>query len=144
LSAFTAYSGLFLTAFGAATILPLQSEAALAGLLLAGYPPTTTLVIASVGNVLGSLVNYWLGVKLERFGKNKWFPVGASALERARGWYIRWGKWSLLLSWLPLVGDPLTLAAGIFRERLLTFTLLVLIAKAGRYIVLGAMVMNWT
>ncbi|MBB3308669.1 membrane protein YqaA with SNARE-associated domain [Rhizobium sp. BK196] len=136
---FAAYGGLFLTALGAATILPMQSEAVLVGLLLTGdYPVFWLIAAASLGNVLGSLVNWCLGRGIERFSGQRWFPVGAKALDRAKHWYGRYGRWSLLASWLPIVGDPITVVAGILREPLPTFLLLVTFAKVGRYLVLAA------
>jgi len=141
-SALTAYGGLFLAAFLAATILPAQSEAALAALLLSGdYPPVTLIAVASVGNVLGAAVNWGLGRGIERFRERRWFPAKGAALDRAQRWYQRYGKWSLLLSWAPLVGDPLTVVAGVMREPFLVFLALVTVAKVGRYLVLAAAVM---
>lgn len=132
---------LFGTAFAAATLLPLQSEALLVGLLLADTTsPISLVAVASAGNVLGSTLNWMIGRAIERFRDRPWFPVKAAALTRARRWYDRWGKWSLLLSWLPIVGDALTLAAGVLRERLSTFLVLVTLAKTGRYSVLAAIV----
>jgi membrane protein YqaA with SNARE-associated domain len=135
---FGLYGGLFLSAFGAATLLPLQSEGLLAGLLLAGNPAVPLVIVASVGNTLGSLVNWLLGRGIERFRDRRWFPVGEAALERAQEWYARYGKWSLLLSWMPVIGDPLTLAAGVMRERFWVFLVLVALAKTGRYTALAA------
>lgn len=144
MTALALYAGLFMAAFLAATLLPMQSEAALVALLLTGdHAPWLLLAIASVGNVLGSLVNWLLGRGIERFQQQRWFPVSPQALERARGWYRRHGRWSLLLSWLPVVGDPLTVVAGVMREPLPVFLLLVSIAKVGRYLVLLAAVLNW-
>lgn len=131
------YAGLFLTAFVAATILPMQSEAALVGLLLLDAQPAWLLVtVASVGNVLGSVVNWLLGRFIERYRDRRWFPVKQASLDRAGAWYRRYGKWSLLLSWMPVIGDPLTVAAGVLREPFPVFLLLVAIAKIGRYLVL--------
>ncbi|MER9674142.1 YqaA family protein [Mesorhizobium sp. M0208] len=139
------YGGLFLTAFAAATILPMQSEAALAGLLLTGsHAPALLIAFAGAGNVLGSIVNWWLGRGIDRFRNRKWFPVKPSALTRATRWYQRYGRWSLLLSWLPLVGDPLTVVAGALREPFWSFLAIVTIAKVGRYLALGAMTLSWT
>ena len=138
------YAGLFLGAFAAATVLPFSSEAALAGLLLAGYPPWLLLAVASAGNILGSGLNWLLGRLVEHYRDKPWFPVSARALERAQGWYARYGRWSLLLSWAPIVGDPLTVAAGIMREPLPTFLLLVAIAKIGRYLAVAAVTLGWT
>lgn len=143
-SALAAYGGLFLAAFLAATLLPAQSEAVLASLLAIGhYSPALLILVAGTGNVLGSIVNWVLGRGIERYHEARWFPVSAKSLERAGQWYRRYGWWSLLLSWLPIVGDPLTLAAGIMREPFLRFLLIVAIAKFGRYIVLAAVVLHW-
>lgn len=139
------YAGLFLTAFIAATILPMQSEAALAGLILLKSQPVWLLVVvASVGNVAGSFANWLLGRGIERFRHERWFPVGEAALQRAQNWYRRYGKWSLLLSWAPIIGDPLTVAAGIMKEPLPVFLLLITIAKVGRYVVLALVTLNFS
>lgn len=144
MSAVTAYGSLFLAAFIAATLLPAQSEALLVGLLATGsYSPLTLILVAGTGNVLGSIVNWLLGRGVERFRGARWFPVSAASLERAGNWYRKYGWWSLLLSWAPIIGDPLTMAAGVMREPFLRFVLVVSIAKFGRYIVLAAIVLHW-
>lgn len=132
-----------MAAFGAATILPMQSEAVLAGLLLTGrYSAPWLVVTAGVGNILGSLVNWILGRGIERFRQRRWFPVGEDTLDRAQAWYRKYGKWSLLASWVPIVGDPITVVAGVLREPLPTFLLLVTIAKLGRYVIVALATMN--
>jgi membrane protein YqaA with SNARE-associated domain len=134
-----AYAGLFLAAFAAATIFPFQSEVVLVGLVLADdYSAVLLLAVASVGNTLGSVVNWGLGLGVERMKTWRWFPVSEAQLDRASGWYRRWGKWSLLLSWAPFIGDPLTVAAGVLREPFWSFLALVAIAKTARYAVLVA------
>jgi len=138
-----AYGGLFLFSLAAATILPFPSEAALVSLLLADYSPWLLLVVASVGNVLGSMINYLLGRAVERYGIHRWFPDGTPRLDRARAWYHRYGRWSLLLSWLPVIGDPLTIVAGVLGERLSVFLLFVAIAKVGRYAVVIAVTLGF-
>jgi membrane protein YqaA with SNARE-associated domain len=131
------FVGLFLSAFISATLFPGGSEAVLVGLLLyTEESAAILLLVATVGNVLGSAVNWGLGRWIERFRSKPWFPVSEDALSRAQNWYQRYGKWSLLLSWVPVIGDPLTVAAGLMRERLLVFLLLVTVAKFGRYLVL--------
>ncbi|RST84564.1 DedA family protein [Aquibium carbonis] len=133
------YAGLFSVAFIAATILPAQSEAALVGLIVADAQPVMLLIAAaSLGNTLGAVVNWALGRGVERFSDRRWFPVGRTQLDRATGWYHRWGRWSLLLSWAPIFGDALTVAAGVLREPFWSFFVLVAIAKTGRYLVLAA------
>ncbi len=142
MSSVSVYAGLFLAALAAATILPMQSEAVLVGLLLSGYTPWLLLTVASVGNVLGSVINWLLGRSIERFRDRPWFPARGAQLDRAQRWYRRYGKWSLLLSWVPIVGDPLTVMAGVMREPLPMFLLLVTIAKVGRYLVLAALTLG--
>jgi membrane protein YqaA with SNARE-associated domain len=144
LAEFAIYTGLFLTAFGAATILPLQSEWVVAGLLLDGSHPWELVVfIASLGNILGSMVNWFLGRSFAHFQNRRWFPVNQKNMKRAEGWFHRYGRVSLLLSWVPIIGDPLTVAAGALREPLWSFSLLVGIAKTGRYLALSAITLNW-
>ena len=138
-----AYGGLFIAAFLAATILPAQSEAGLAALILAS-PASVILLVAtaSLGNVLGSVVNWYLGRGINRFTGKSWFPANEQ-LSRATSWYSRYGRWSLLLSWVPIIGDPLTVVAGIMREPLLRFLLIVGVAKTGRYIVVALLTLQW-
>lgn len=134
-----AYGSLFLAALLAATLVPAQSESVLTGLMLAGGQPVAALVaVASLGNILGSVINWLIGRGVERFHDRSWFPASARQLERAQAQYQRFGYWSLLLSWVPIIGDPLTLVAGIMREPLWRFLLLVSIGKIGRYAVLAA------
>ncbi|MFL6967303.1 MULTISPECIES: YqaA family protein [Pseudomonas] len=138
------YVGLFLTAFGAATLLPLQSEALLVGLVLSERQAAWLLMgIATLGNVLGSLMNWWLGTRLEQFKDRRWFPVSPSHLDKARRHYQRYGYWSLLLSWLPIIGDPLTLVAGVMGEPWRRFLLIVTLAKGLRYGVLVLATLGW-
>lgn len=139
----SAYLGLFVAAFGAATLLPMQSEAVLSGLLLAARQPASLLLlVATIGNVLGSVVNWWLGRYIEHWRHRRWFPVSEVRLERAQRAYHRYGRWSLLLSWAPIIGDPLTVIAGLLREPFWSFLLIVLVAKAGRYLLLAALTLG--
>ncbi|MEC9196198.1 MAG: YqaA family protein [Pseudomonadota bacterium] len=130
-----ALASLAAIAFGAATILPLQSEILFIGLIVGGDTSLPLLLlVASVFNTLGSCVNYWLGWYLDRFEGKKWFPASPRQMERARNWYNKWGVWALLLSWAPL-GDAMTVIAGVMRTNFWLFTLLVGISKTSRYIV---------
>lgn len=139
------YLGLFLASFIAATFLPLQSELVLVSLLLTdNFSVAMLFMVATVGNVLGSLVNWVLGLYLLRWRDRRWFPVSAQRLARAQQAYRKYGFWSLLLSWMPVIGDPLTLAAGVMREPLWRFLLMVSLAKAGRYLVLIMLTLNWS
>ncbi|WP_414471847.1 YqaA family protein [Microvirga sp. M2] len=138
------YGTLFAAAFLSATIFPFQSEAVLFGLLVAGDGRGWLLIlVASVGNVLGSVVNWYLGRFLGRFEGRRWFPVKREQMARAEGWYGRYGRWTLLLSWMPVIGDPLTIVAGVLREPLPVFILLVTLAKTGRYLAVGALSLGW-
>lgn len=131
--------GLFLAAFAAATIIPAQSELVLAGLIAGGSGPVWLLIsVATVGNTLGSAVNWLLGRFFNRFRAKRWFPVKEETLARAENWYRKYGRWSLLLSWVPFIGDPLTLAAGLLREPLASFIVIVALAKLARYLVVAA------
>ncbi|WAU74068.1 YqaA family protein [Acinetobacter sp. TR11] len=131
---------LFISAFGAATLLPLQSEAVLITLLIQGFSnPLYLIFVATIGNVLGSCVNWWLGMKIEHFKDKKWFPVSGRRLEQAQQIYHKYGFYSLLLSWTPVIGDPITLIAGLMKENFWRFLLVVTIAKGGRYLTLYAL-----
>ncbi|MGC6517325.1 MAG: YqaA family protein [Candidatus Puniceispirillaceae bacterium] len=134
MSALASYMTLFLSAFLAATIIPAQSELALAGLIYQGKHPALLLfLIASLGNILGSVVNWGIGSVMAHYGRKAPGFIAKQRLESATRWFNKYGKWSLLLSWVPIIGDPLTLAAGLLRTPFMTFLLLVSIAKMARY-----------
>ena len=138
------YLLLFISAFGAATLLPLQSEAVLVGLLMQHqYSVALLIIVASIGNILGSCINWYLGGRIERFKDKKWFPVSENNMIKAEKIYQKYGFWSLLLSWLPVIGDPITLIAGLFREKFWRFLLMVFIAKTGRYICIYLILQGW-
>lgn len=139
MNGFFALGGLFTIAFLAATVFPAQSEAALVALQRGGYPVVALVIAASLGNTLGAILNWVLGRGIERFHSRRWFPVAPASLARASQWYGQWGRWSLLLSWMPIAGDAITVAAGVLREPLPSFVFIVFLAKAGRYIVIAAM-----
>lgn len=128
---------LFLSAFAAATVLPLQSEAVLLALLAKGHHSASALLFfASLGNILGACVNWYLGLKIEHYKDKKWFPLSAQQMNRAQLSYQKYGYWTLLLSWVPIIGDPITLIAGLLKENFARFLLLVSLAKVGRYLFL--------
>ena len=140
-----AYGGLFAAALVAATILPAQSELLLAGLLAAGeQSPVLLVTFASLGNVLGSIINWGLGRFLIHLRHRRWFPLKPAAYDRTVGWFNRYGLWSLLLAWVPVIGDPLTVVAGALRVDLLRFTVLVAIGKVGRYVFIALSVLWWS
>lgn len=129
------YLGLFVVCFLSATILPLTSEGVLIAFLLSGGEPLTALLVATSGNVLGGSTNYFLG----RIGEPKWLRklgVKETRILRFENWVKRYGVWTALLSWVPIVGDPLTIALGFFRANWWWVFLLMLIGKFLRYLLL--------
>lgn len=132
---------LFLSAFVAATILPAQSELLLGGMHAQDqYDIWILVVVATTGNVLGSIVNLMLGRYLIHFQNRKWFPVNEDGIRKAASLYQKYGVWTLLLAWVPVIGDPLTLVSGILKTRFLVFLILVTIGKAARYIFITAII----
>jgi len=133
-----AYVSLFFSALIAATVFPAQSEMVLVYLVQqASLPVWALVVVASIGNVLGSVINYALGYYVHRFKDRRWFPASPKQMDRAQAFYVKWGRYSLLASWVPIIGDPITVVAGVLRDRFLVFLILVAIAKSGRYVVLA-------
>jgi membrane protein YqaA with SNARE-associated domain len=127
---------LFSLAFLAATLLPGSSEAALVGLMAAGkVAAAPAILVATIGNTLGSLTNWALGRFAIHFQDRKWFPASPRRLQQATDWYQRYGVWTLLLSWAPIIGDPLTAVAGVLRTPLIVFIPIVALAKFIRYVV---------
>ena len=131
------YFQLFIISFLAATILPLSSELVLSTMLLTdSFDKYLLLVVASFGNIFGSSVNWYLGKKILIFKDKKWFPVNEKQIAKSEMYFKKYGIWSLLLSWVPVIGDPLTVIAGILKINFFTFLLLVSISKTSRYIFL--------
>lgn len=129
------YVSLALVAFLAATLLPLQSEATLFALLMQHrYQPIWLLLAACLGNIAGSCFNWWLGTGVEQFKEKRWFPFKPRSLQKAKNYFSRYGQWIVILSWLPIVGDPLTLVAGILRMSFWRFLVLVTLGKVARYV----------
>lgn len=135
----TALLVMLASAFGAATLLVLPSEAVLAAQIKAGLAPVWALFLAAtIGNVGGSVFNWWIGRHARRFEGRRWFPFTPETIEAAGGRFRRWGLWSLLLAWVPVIGDPLTFIAGVLRVPFHLFLPLVAIGKGARYAILAA------
>jgi membrane protein YqaA with SNARE-associated domain len=135
---------MFASSFLAATILPVVSEAVLAGFAgLGGGDLVALVLVATVGNVLGAVVNWWIGGWLTHWQDKKWFPIKAKNLDHASRVFNRWGQPSLLLAWTPFLGDPLTFVAGILRVPIVPFLVYVTIGKAARYILVAAAAAEW-
>ena len=126
------YLTLFVVSFLAATLLPLGSEALLIYDMTLGYSLFYLWLVASVGNTLGSMVNYWLGLKGEGYLEKKGH-ISHKKMAKARKSFSKYGGWTLLLSWVPIIGDPLTFIAGILNYNFKYFTALVFVAKSLRY-----------
>ena len=127
------YLSLFFTAFIAATLLPTASEGLLLFLGTDGHNVVLLWFSATLGNTLGSCVNWWLGKELQRFEDRKWFFLSKAQLNHAQVRFNRYGQISLLFAWLPVIGDPLTFIAGVMRVPFRRFVLLVAVGKAFRY-----------
>ena len=131
------YLSLFGISFLAATILPFSSELSLAGLIsTSNFNNLLLLIAASLGNILGSVVNWLIGFYSRNFYSKKWFPFNEMQITRSSKWFEKFGKWSLLFAWVPILGDPLTLVAGLLRVRFLDFIILVAIGKVSRYLII--------
>ena len=131
----TTYFSLFLISFLSATIVPISSELTLVGLLIADkYSSFLLIFTASLGNILGSVFNWLLGNYLLIYLKNKWFPFKQNQINQASKRFKKFGLWSLLFAWVPVIGDPLTLVAGILKVKFSIFLFLVSIGKISRYL----------
>jgi len=127
------YPALFALSFLASTLVPLGSEWLLAVMLIQRQDPFLTVLVATFGNTLGALTTWAIGVAGGPFLVRRVLRINAAAQESAERFYRRYGLWSLLFSWLPLIGDPLCLASGILRVGFVPFTLLVFAGKLARY-----------
>ena len=137
----TAYLTLFFISFLAATILPMSSELTLAGLLTnADYNALVLLISASLGNILGSVFNWLLGYYLLKHLTKKWFPFKQDQIDQASSWFKKFGIWSLLFAWVPIIGDPITMVAGILRVKFTIFLILVSTRKVSRYFIIHYLV----
>jgi len=130
---------LFASAFLSATLLPGSSEAMLLLRLQGEVAPTALVLTATLGNLLGSLVTYGLGRLGNTATHARWLRIDSADMARAEAWFKRWGRPALLLAWLPVVGDPLCLVAGLLRVGLTSFVLLVGLGKLARYAFLAGL-----
>ena len=128
---------LFGLSFLASTVLPLGSEWLLVALLLKGHDPSTAITVATLGNTLGACTTYWIGIWGAPFIIQKVLRIKETDREKAERFYERYGSWSLLLTWLPVVGDPLCLVGGILKVGLGKFVFLVFCGKLARYVVVS-------
>jgi membrane protein YqaA with SNARE-associated domain len=133
------YLTLFTVSLLAATLLPLGSEALLLYDLSLGYNPILLILFATIGNTLGSVINYFLGYKGVDFLVEKKY-ANTKQLQKATNTFKKYGAFSLLLSWMPIIGDPITFIAGVLKYEFKKFVVLVFVAKGVRYIVVSLLI----
>ena len=133
------YLTLFFSALISATLFPLGSEALLIYDITEGYNLYLLLLFATVGNVLGSAINYYIGLKGEEFLIEKNY-LKEEKIEKYKSFFDKFGGFALLLSWAPIIGDPITFIAGILKYDIKKFLFLVTLAKFFRYLVLALIV----
>ena len=135
------YLSLFTISFLAATILPFSSELMLASMLsIENYNRTLLITFSSLGNILGSVFNWVLGFYFVKLQNKKWFPFNQEQILKSSQWFEKYGKWSLLFAWVPIIGDPLTFVAGTMKTKFFIFLILVGIGKISRYLFISLLV----
>ena len=135
------YLSLFIISFLAATILPFSSELMLASMLsIENYNKTLLITFSSLGNILGSVFNWVLGFYFVKLQNKKWFPFNQEQILKSSQWFEKYGKWSLLFAWVPIIGDPLTFVAGTMKTKFFIFLILVGIGKISRYLFISLLV----
>jgi membrane protein YqaA with SNARE-associated domain len=130
------YSGLFLAGFLSATILPMNSEAVILLMLSQDFDPWTCILVATIGNSLGGLTNYFLGL----LGNPKWLKrigISEEKIQSFEGRVQKYGYWLAFFSWVPFIGDPMTVALGFFRVSFWRIAFLVILGKFLRYFALA-------
>ena len=135
------YLSLFTISFLAATILPFSSELMLASMLsIENYNRTLLIAFSSLGNILGSVFNWVLGFYFIKLQNKKWFPFKEKQISKSSLWFEKYGKWSLLFAWVPIIGDPLTFVAGTMKTKILIFIILVSFGKIARYLFISLLI----
>jgi membrane protein YqaA with SNARE-associated domain len=140
-SAYVGYGSLFFLSFMASTVIPIGSEWLLISMILKGFDPILTVTTATAGNTLGACTTYGIGIYGSPWMIRNVFRMDESAQQRAEKFYVRYGTWSLLFSWLPIVGDPICFAGGLLRIHFGIFVGLVLAGKLFRYGLLTILVL---
>ena len=133
------YLTLFITALISATLFPFGSEALLIYDITQGHNIYLLLFFATFGNSLGSVINYFLGLKGEEYLINKKL-LNEKYISKTKTYFDKYGFWSILFSWLPIIGDPITFVAGILKYDFRKFLILVIIAKFSRYLFIASLI----
>ncbi len=134
------YLGMFASAFLAATILPFSSDVVYGLMLIGDYDPTLTTVLASMGNWLGGMTSYYLGYFGHWVWIEKYWGLKKGKILKWEEKVRRFGSWPALISWLPVIGDPIAIALGFFRLNVYKVAVLMLIGKTLRYITFGVII----
>ena len=132
---------LFALSFLAATVIPLGSEWLLVSLILQGQGAVPVVTVATIGNFLGACTTYGIGYLGAYFITHKILRISELETGKAMKIYSRYGSWSLLFSWVPIVGDPLCLVAGSLKLHPLVFSIFVFSGKLARYWLLAQITM---
>jgi membrane protein YqaA with SNARE-associated domain len=135
------YSSLFILSFMASTVVPVGSEWLMVSMVVKGFDPVLAVSTATAGNTLGACTTYGIGIYGSTWMTQKLFRMDEKAQKRAEKFYARYGIWSLLFSWLPVIGDPICFAGGLLRIHFGLFVLLVLAGKLFRYGILAILVL---
>jgi len=133
---------LFLLSLCASTLIPLGSEWLLVTLLIGGNEPLPAVAVASLGNSLGAITSYLIGIGGSHWLIEKLLRINSQQQQRAQNWFSRYGGWALLFSWLPIIGDPLCLVAGMLRHRFFNFITLVAVGKTARYSIVAVLTLT--
>lgn len=136
------YPALFVLSFLASTVIPLGSEWMLVALLLNGKDPVLAVAVATAGNTLGACTTYLIGLYGGPFLIGRVLRISEESRQKAESFYARYGSWSLLFSWVPVLGDPLCLVGGMLRVHPARFSILVLTGKLARYVLVGMVVLG--
>ena len=136
------YPGVLLVSFIASTLIPFSNEIVVMAMPALGYETWGIVAWATAGGYLGSLTNYWVGIKGTDFFFARWVKIKPERWEQAEKALQRWGNWALFFVWLPVIGDPLAVVAGAFKIDWRTFSFWVILGKALRFIVLLGIV-DW-
>ena len=145
MSEVSAYIGLFLSAFLAATLIPAQSELGLGYLVInTDYSIVLLVTVASIGNTAGATINWFIGRGVARSVVSSKKIRPSTRYWTIINWYKKYGQWTLLLSWAPFIGVPITVIAGVFKVPPKTFLLIVALAKTSRYILIAIFAEKFT
>lgn len=130
------YFGMFLAGLLAGTVVPFSSEVVLVGLILLGFDSIPLLIVASIGNWIGGMTTYWVGLQGKTDWLEKYFGVSKEKILNFKSRLNKWGSFWALISWVPIAGNIITAALGFFRVPILPVAVFMMIGKVLRYAIL--------